>query len=311
MSIKDLRCYFHKMHLIRRIFVCCLLSMSADKNDYQEFKQWKCVVANLDKSSTLMKNLSESILDTIYLMESNNEHTDHNINKNANSQKCSKSKIKWKSHLKSLDNISFSLRHIEARMQIAKEESIRITKMLNINATCSEKQLSPLEKEPFISDDSDQHTVMKNYNEIGKELKSLLEAWEMGKSELQNALDPNTLGESIKMPVAKISEENIFKQDLEQPMTPNEMEDGSVVSNATTYIDDYFGSTGDTKMTILEAIADDDFKKRNDLKGLSRMQRIHKVKEMRSKESERRAESEKHNRLLLELKNVLETNRHC
>jgi hypothetical protein len=189
-SHKNLKFYHYKFHLLRRVMLCCLLSMTASGTDGSEYTQWKLVSGELSRSEKLLRQLDESLVDTIYGLDHDAKLLSHSrsdslFGKVIDSRKgrrlssfnllsepssaASEPSKEVQQHLKQLSRLSSTLRQIEGRMQIAREGS-----MSHIESASADELLT-------------------NYRTLGDDIQSLASIWQGGMSSLEAKLkNPST-----------------------------------------------------------------------------------------------------------------------
>lgn len=182
-SHKHLKFYFFKFHLLRRVMLCCLLSMTASGTDGSEYTQWKLVSGELSRSEKLLRQLDESLVDTIYGLDHDAKAlgpsqsdslfgkvidsrkgrrlSSYNILSEPSTQSTSEPPKEVQQHLKQLSRLSSTLRQIEGRMQIAREGSVSYIE----SASADE--------------------LLTNYRTLGDDIQSLANIWQGGMSSLE------------------------------------------------------------------------------------------------------------------------------
>ncbi|KAK9495724.1 Mysoin-binding motif of peroxisomes-domain-containing protein [Lipomyces doorenjongii] len=221
-SLWRLKQQFRRLHHTRRKLLCCLLAMDAH-GDGSDIKKWRSVVQDVKTLSDLMKQLSDDLgqsltqSDIIDLVEFyTNEQESHSQqqelqrkrhpHKSVPSSQLPK-QIRWRPHLHALNTISATLRNIEAKMYVLREDSTRLELQdsrvsaspnktpakatINIDS-CLRRSWSAVGStmdysgSPSMQMSSD--ILVKQYNSIGADLKALVKEWESGKGKLYEAI---------------------------------------------------------------------------------------------------------------------------
>lgn len=242
-SHKNLKFYHYKFHLLRRVMLCCLLSMTASGTDGSEYTQWKLVSGELSRNEKLLRQLDESLVDTIYGLDhdskllSSHSRSDSLFGKVIDSRKGrrlssfnllsepssigSEPSKEVQQHLKQLSRLSSTLRQIEGRMQIAREGS-----MSHIESASADELLT-------------------NYRTLGDDIQSLANIWQGGMSSLEAKLKNPSLSRAEKTlsfiekqrHLSDATVENLSSPLLQQLAalgSPVQNNDSSTVSQATT-----------------------------------------------------------------------------
>lgn len=117
--------------------MCCLLSVpSAGECTKQELDSWGAVTYHLKTIGQLLQQLSKAVINQRRVQSVQKDLTDHTVD--------------WRGHTRSINEMSSTLQHIEARLQVLADSSL---------------------------DQTDYH---QHYDLVGEEIRNLLESWERG-----------------------------------------------------------------------------------------------------------------------------------
>ncbi|KAK9256108.1 Mysoin-binding motif of peroxisomes-domain-containing protein [Lipomyces tetrasporus] len=223
-SLWQLKQQFRRLHHTRRKILCCLLAMDAH-GDRSDVKKWRSVVQEIKTLSDLMKQLSDDLgrslmqddvneLVEFYAKEHAGQHQQQELPQRRYSHRRVPSlqlhiQSKWRPHLQALNTMAATLRNIEAKMFVLREDSARLERHdLRISESFSNKtpvragtsnvdlflkrsrsglgltmDLSASECKQTSSD-----MLVKQYNSIGADLKTLLKEWESDREKLYEAM---------------------------------------------------------------------------------------------------------------------------
>ncbi|KAK9484512.1 Mysoin-binding motif of peroxisomes-domain-containing protein [Lipomyces starkeyi] len=221
-SLWRLKQQFRRLHHTRRKLLCCLLAMDA-RGDGSDFKKWRSVVQDVKTLSDLMKQLSDDLghsviqsditeLVEFYTKEQEGQNKQQELQYNRHPHKSVPSsqlpiQIRWRPHLQALNTISATLRNIEAKMYVLREDSTRLElQELRVSASPNKTPdrgainmdsvlrrsgsgVGPTmdySSSPSLQMSSD--ILVKQYNSIGADLKALVKDWESGKGKLYEAI---------------------------------------------------------------------------------------------------------------------------
>ncbi|KAK9375036.1 Mysoin-binding motif of peroxisomes-domain-containing protein [Lipomyces chichibuensis] len=221
-SIWGLKQQFRRLHHTRRKLLCCLLAMDAH-GDGSDFKKWRSVVQDLKTLSDLMKQLSDDLgqsllqsditeLVEFYRKEQESQNQQQELQRKRHPHKSVPSsqvpiQVNWRPHLQALNTISATLRNIEAKMYVLREDSARLELQdLRISASPNKTpERGTINMDSFLrrsgsgvgstmdysaspSLQTSSDILVKQYNSIGADLKALVKEWESGKGKLYEAI---------------------------------------------------------------------------------------------------------------------------
>ncbi|KAK9458822.1 Mysoin-binding motif of peroxisomes-domain-containing protein [Lipomyces oligophaga] len=239
----QLKQQFRKLHHTRRKVICCLLAMPSS-GDSKDMSRWKRVNQHLESLADLIRKLTDSLVESLEqdyfklmidkCLNGSNERVEEDrfpfeTSRRSNSRARFSSDIlfqnsqsKWRSHQQVLNSMSASLRNIEAKMYILKEDSVRLenkdsrTSQIRRTNSLTESRRrrtgSPSNMREYkrastglkICMDSESYgsraganslgtdnqlmdNIVKQYATLGTELHSLLKLWEEGRVKLYEA----------------------------------------------------------------------------------------------------------------------------
>lgn len=328
-SLAKIKLDLFKLHFLRRLLICCLLSMqTTGRCEPRELDAWHLVDLHLENMSNLSSQLSKTI-------------TPHRVMSSIGMQK-SKATDKtrttsWQRQVRSLNNISSTLQHIEARMEMLRDTSVSL---INTSSPTTmdlgedseqeddfgENNL-PTENDIRHAEDDFEH----NFEMIGSDIRALLDLWETGRKDLKSAITTRRGRDTTNTAASENGQQNSEKdyKDLLSPVTDS----GSVLTDLSTALTSPISKKGGlgfedfqshhrrqsseftslSGATVLEGISDVGMTSRNNRHGLglaaSRAERIKKMQAERANEAERKRERMAMNSLVEELGSVLDYRR--
>ncbi|KAK9464896.1 Mysoin-binding motif of peroxisomes-domain-containing protein [Lipomyces arxii] len=287
-SLWKLKQQFKQLHRIRRKLICCLLAMDS-RGDTRDVYKWKVVIQELRTLSDLVKKLSEDMAQSLEQEDVSElaelcssrleeEQTD------SHSQRSSPAAYPnaWRSHLRTLRYMSATLRNVEAKLYALREDSATLERQES--RAQSNAQNGPSIRpgiprtglglsfgaagSPKLQRSSD--ILMRQYDSLGSDLKSLVKDWETGRQRLQDAV-MQTPGRSqqaygydspasstMSSPDSLVSGTTFESQDT--PWSPKSTDEHSFVVHSTD--DDDEGYDGDgvevsmaVKAKMVESVA--------------------------------------------------------
>lgn len=172
-SLKTLRILQARLGTLRQVLLCSLLSMEAEGGP-ADFARWRVAVDSMDSLARLTGQHAEKINQLLAAEETFNlptPATPHLRNKDPEREK-------FRGQMRKLGTLSTGIRGLQAKLQILREES---TKVLE------ESSLDPEDGASHLQDLAP--GLMIQYDSIGADLRSLVQAWEAGKASLALGLD--------------------------------------------------------------------------------------------------------------------------
>lgn len=276
-SLRTLKIVASRFHIMRKMFLCALLSMEA-KGDETDFLRWSTVVESL---RMLNEATTESYERLKSILGEEESFTIPNPTAAADKSPLSPGRERWRSQLRKLNSLTTGIRGLQAKMTLLREESDRA-----LNEANDVSELGP--------------NLMAQYESIGQDLKLLQRAWEDGKAALASGIDRN---EKRLSSISGMLSPTISLSGL----TTVEENSGGSVSDAlkaltgeSTDSFDLSSTSGDSE-EIFEAVAAP-LRPRS---LLTRDERLAKMKEDRERRAEMREKADANRGMLKELEMVI------
>ncbi|KAG0638656.1 Mysoin-binding motif of peroxisomes-domain-containing protein [Tuber brumale] len=172
-SLKALKALVHRLHTVRRMFLCCLLALEADGR-HPDFNKWRITVEQLRTLGSLVGELGSEIKRIL------GEEEQFFVPPTPKSP-MSPENERYRGQLRKLNSLSQALRGLQAKMHVLREESDRTLK----------------ESTGLIDFGPD---LLIHYDSIGADLHALVNEWEDGRSFLAMSLDRNASSPPSKPP---------------------------------------------------------------------------------------------------------------
>lgn len=274
-SLRTLKIAASRFHILRKMFLCALLSMEAQGDD-TDFLRWTTVVESLrmlNEATTSAYQRLASIL---------GEDAFPAPPPSGDRSPLSPGRERWRSQLRKLNSLTTGIRGLQAKMTLLREESDR-----SLNEASDISELGP--------------SLMEQYESIGQDLRMLQQAWQDGKAALATGIDRN---EKRLSSVSGMLSPTISLGGL----TTVGEENGGGVSDAllalTGEAPDSFdlGSNAGESEEIFEAVAGPPLRPRS---LLTREERIAKMREERERRADTREKSDANRGMLKELEMVI------
>ncbi|KAF3762539.1 hypothetical protein M406DRAFT_264888 [Cryphonectria parasitica EP155] len=165
-SLRTLKAAASRFHIMRKMFLCALLSMEA-QGDETDFVRWTTVAESL-------RMLDETTTESYVRLKSILSEEDSFPAPAPTGDKgpLSPGRERWRSQLRKLNSLTTGIRGLQAKMTLLREESDR-----SLNEATDISELGP--------------NLMAQYESIGQDLKMLQQAWEDGRSALASGIDRN------------------------------------------------------------------------------------------------------------------------
>lgn len=198
-SLQKIKLDLSKLHFLRRLFICCLLSMqTSGRCEPVELEAWDLVDLHLENLFNLNLQLSKTIIPNRIMSAIGMPGSSAGSNVAA-SDKRTASNRDWQKQVRSLNNISSTLQHIEARMEVLRDTSISLIEKSTTND--SNPASADDGTAPNVVGESGELEVAENefeynFNMIGADLKALLGLWEEGKQDVKAAIAARRLATS-------------------------------------------------------------------------------------------------------------------
>ncbi|KAF2435827.1 hypothetical protein EJ08DRAFT_667754 [Tothia fuscella] len=286
-SLKALRIFQARLSILRRVFLCSLLSLEANggKPDYP---RWRIAVDSMERLASTTGEWAEQ-LNALLAEEEQFLTPSTPLHKSRHNDP---ERDRVRSQIRKLGSLSTGIRGLQAKLQILREESV---KSLDENDDFSD--LGP--------------SLMVQYDSIGNDLKSLVHSWEHGKASLALNIDRresrriSQASSGLRSPVPSLGGLTAVDESHGSPTdalralngeTPNQAKsNGSASSGSPTRC------TSDEE--VFEAIAIP--KTRNSLSLLTREQRIAKMQEERDRMASFKDRQEQGMSMIRELESVI------
>ncbi|KAJ9646528.1 hypothetical protein H2199_002577 [Coniosporium tulheliwenetii] len=273
-SLKTLRILQYRFSTLRRVFLCSLLSLEADGGS-PDFARWSSAVESMLKISALSAEWSEKINSVL------NEEEQITMPPTPKAP-VTPGRQRLRAQVRKLSALSQGIKGLQAKMQILREESAR-----------------SLEESEDISDLG--ASLMAQYESIGADLKSLMQAWESGKASLALNIDRrerrvSQASSGLRSPVPSLG--GLTVVDEGSPSDALRALNGELPEHSGP--SSTSGSASDEE--IFEAIAIP--RQRNRL-SMSREERMAKMHEDQARQASFREQREANTNMLKELESVI------
>lgn len=283
-SLRALKIAASRFHIMRKMFLCALLSMEA-QGDETDFLRWTTVVESL-------RLLNEATHESYRQLKAILGEDDSFLAPPPAGEKgpLSPSREKRRSQLRKLNSLTTGIRGLQAKMTLLREESDRA-----LNEANDVSELGP--------------DMMAQYESIGQDLKMLQKAWEDGKAALASGIDRN------EKRISSIS--GLISPSLSlSGLTTVEESSGGSVSDALKALTgetspDNVGNKnnnnnmdlgGGEEASVFEAVASTPMRPRS---LLTREERMAKMREDRERRAEMRDKADANRGMLKELEMVI------
>lgn len=274
-SLRTLKIVASRFHVLRKMFLCALLSMEAQGDD-SDFLRWTTVEESL-------RTLNEATI-TSYkrvgdiLGEEQSFQPPVSL---ADKGPLSPGRERWRSQLSKLNSLTTGIRGLQAKMTLLREESDRA-----LDTASDLSELGP--------------SLMAQYESIGQDLKMLQQAWEDGRAAVASSIDRN------EKRLSSIS--GMLSPAISLGGLTTVEESGGSVSDALKALtgespdSPEAGSNSEENEEIFEAIAGPPPRPRS---MLTREERIAKMREERERRAETKDKFEANRGMLKELEMVI------
>ncbi|KUI66252.1 Rhomboid protein 1, mitochondrial [Cytospora mali] len=164
-SLRTLKIAASRFHVLRKMFLCALLSMEAQGDD-TDFLRWTTVVESLRMVNEGMTSAYQRLGSIL------GEESFPAPPPTGDRSPLSPGRERWRSQLRKLNSLTTGIRGLQAKMTLLREESDRA-----LNEASDISELGP--------------NLMDQYESIGADLKMLQQAWQDGKAALASGIDRN------------------------------------------------------------------------------------------------------------------------
>jgi len=183
-SLRTLKIVAARFHTTRKMFLCALLALDANSDD-SDFLRWTTAVEGLralndatrdcyERLSTILRE-QECKFCKCGLKEDSGALTDSLLafpSVPTPIAPLSPGRERWRSQLRKLNSLSTGIRGLQAKLTLLREESDR-----SLNEADDVSELGS--------------NLMAQYESIGQDLRTLVQAWEEGKAALASGIDRN------------------------------------------------------------------------------------------------------------------------
>lgn len=285
-SIQTLKIVASRFHIMRKMFLCALMSTEA-QGDETDFLRWTTVVESLrmlNEATTASFERLKSILGEGDSFPSPAPASDKGP--------LSPGRERWRSQLRKLNSLSTGIRGLQAKMTMLREESDRA-----LNEANDISELGP--------------NLMQQYESIGQDLKTLQQAWEQGKGALASGINRNEkrissigsmLSPSSLSGLTVVGEESGSSSGGSVSDALLALTGEAPDSNITITLEEVGSNSGDSEEQVFEAVATPSRMSRSTL---SREERIVKMKEDRERRAEMKEKADANRGMLKELEMVI------
>jgi len=159
-TLEALRILRRRFSVLRRVFLCSLLALEADGTQ-SDLARWRAVVTLANQLATLLGLQAQQVQKVL-----NEEELP--TSPRSSVQPIPLSRKRAFSQARKLSTLSRGVRDLQGKVQLLREESTRLLEM-----ETSAEEVSELSK-----------GLMSQYDSLGQDLRSLMHAWEQGKTSL-------------------------------------------------------------------------------------------------------------------------------
>lgn len=271
-ALKALRILQYRFSILRRVLLCSLLALEADGGK-PDFARWRIAVNVMETTAVSTGKWAGRINRTLGEEEQFTLPSPQKVQPNP-------ARERLRASVRKLSSLSQGIRGLQAKMQILREES---NKNLEDSEDVTELGSS----------------LMTQYESIGADLKSLIQAWETGKAALALNIDRHErrvsqASSGMRSPAPSLG--GLTAVEEGSPSDALRALNGDTPSHSSP--PSVSGSNSDEE--IFEAIA---IPRRR--KTLSREERMMKIQEDRARQAAFREQREASNNMLKELESVI------
>ncbi|CAO2656590.1 Nn.00g053930.m01.CDS01 [Neocucurbitaria sp. VM-36] len=273
-TLKALRTLQYRLSTLRRVYLCALLALEADGGK-PDFIRWSTVVDSMLSLARPVGQWSEKFNRVL-------AEEEQFILPSPNKASHTPGREKLRNSVRKLSGLSQGIRGLQAKMQVLREET--------------NKTLEDTEDVTELG-----HHLMTQYESIGADLKSLMQAWEAGKSALALNIDRHErrisqASSGLRSPVPSLG--GLTAVDEGSPSDALRALNGDLLSPQQSAPPSDQGSTSDDE--VFEAIAIPKTRVT-----MSREERMHKIQEDRARQASLREQREASTNMLRELESVI------
>jgi hypothetical protein len=270
-TLKALRTLQYRLSTLRRVYLCCLLALEADGGK-PDFLRWSIVADSMLVLAAPTGEWSEKFNKVL-------AEEEQFIIPSPNKLQPVPGREKLRNSVRKLSGLSQGIRGLQAKMQVLREET--------------NKTLEDTEDVTELG-----HHLMVQYDSIGADIKSLVQAWEAGRSALALNIDRqerriSQASSGLRSPVPSLG--GLTAVDEGSPSDALRALNGETVSPTPSSEQ---GSNSDNE--IFEAIAIPKTRLT-----MTRDERMQKIQADRIRQAEAREQREASNNMLRELESVI------
>lgn len=273
-TLKALRTLQYRLSTLRRVYLCSLLALEADGGK-PDFIRWSTVVDSMLSLARPVGQWSEKFNRVL-------AEEEQFVLPSPNKIAPTPGREKLRNSVRKLSGLSQGIRGLQAKMQVLREET---NKSLEHTEDVTELGFH----------------LMAQYESIGADLKSLMQAWEAGKNALALNIDRHErrisqASSGLRSPVPSLG--GLTAVDEGSPSDALRALNGDLLSPQQSAPPSDQGSTSDDE--VFEAIA---IPKTRVM--MSREERMHKIQEDRARQVSLREQREASTNMLRELESVI------
>jgi hypothetical protein len=278
-TLKALRILQYRLSTLRRVYLCSLLALEADGGK-PDFTRWSSVVDSMQCVARLAGLWSEKF--NCVLAEEEQFIIPSPLHATP-----TPGKEKLRNSVRKLSGLSQGIRGLQAKMQVLREETNK-----------------------SLEDTEDVHELgrhlMSQYDSIGADLKSLMQAWEAGKTALALNIDRqerriSQASSGLRSPNPSLG--GLTAVDEGSPSDALRALNGDLLSPQQSAPSSEQGSNSDDE--VFEAIAIPKTRLT-----MSREERMHKIQEDRARQASAREQRDASTNMLRELESVINLRPH-
>jgi len=278
-TLKALRILQYRLAILRRVYLCSFLALEADGGKI-DFSRWSTAVDSMQAVARLAGEWGEKFNNILAEEEQFIIPSPLHVTPTPG-------KEKLRNSVRKLSGLSQGIRGLQAKMQVLREETTKC-----------------------LEDTEDVHELgrhlMSQYDSIGADLKSLMQAWETGKSALALNIDRHErrisqASSGLRSPVPSLG--GLTAVDEGSPSDALRALNGDLLSPEQSAPSSDLGSNSDDE--VFEAIAIPKTRLT-----MTREERMHKIQEDRARQVSAREQRDASTNMLRELESVINLRPH-
>lgn len=279
-TLKALRTFQYRLSTLRRVYLCSLLALEADGGS-PDFARWATVVDSMRSLAALTGRSSEKFNRVL------SEEEQFSVPPPTPNKSNPPGREKIRNQVRKLSGLSQGIRGLQAKMQVLREET--------------NKTLEDTEDITELG-----HHLMVQYDSIGADLKSLMQAWEAGKNALALNIDRqerriSQASSGLRSPAPSLG--GLTAVDEGSPSDALRALNGDSLSPPQSAPPSDQGSNSDDE--VFEAIAIPKTRVT-----MTREERMHKIQEDRIRQASLREQRDTSTNMLRELESVINLRPH-